>query len=74
MPERNLDFPACLLIHAIERFMGKRHYTRFRAFAAGGYLRGAAMRSGLLVTAEEPLLGGTLALAEVTRQVSVVRS
>ena len=65
MPERNLDLPAQILVHAIERAVGARHYTRFRAFAAGGYLHGTAMRAGLHVAAEERLAGGTLVLAEV---------
>ena len=65
MPERNLDLPAHILVHAIERAAGIRHYRRFRAFAAGGYLRGAVYRAGVRVVAEERLLAGTLVLAEV---------
>ena len=66
MPERNLDLPAQVLVHAIELAGGLRHYRRFRAFADRGYLRGAAYRAGLRVASEERLLAGTLVLAEVT--------
>ena len=73
MPERNLDLPAQLLVHAIERAAGKRHYARFRHFANEGYLHGAAMRAGARVMTEEALMGGTMVLAEVvegTRKVN----
>ena len=66
MPERNLDYLAQPLVHAIERIAGKRHYTRFRQFACGGYLHGAAMRVGARVVSEEALKAATLVLAEVT--------
>lgn len=67
MPERNLDFSVQVPVHAIERIAGRRHYSRFRRFAETGYVRGAAMRAGAKVEAEEPLKGGALVLAEVTR-------
>ena len=66
MPERNLDLPMQALVHAIERCAGLQHYRRFRAFARGGYLHGAAMRAGARVVMEEPLMGGTMVLAELS--------
>ena len=65
MPERNLEYPLQPLVHAIERLAGKRHYARFRHFARGGYLHGAAMRAGARIVWEEALAGGTMVLAEV---------
>ncbi|SBV90942.1 Methyltransferase domain protein [uncultured delta proteobacterium] len=65
MPERNLDLPGQILVHAIERLAGKRHYARFRNFVRGGYLHGAAHRAKARVADEEPLMGGTMVLAEV---------
>lgn len=65
MPERNLDLPGQLLVHAIERFAGKRHYARFRNFTRGGYLHGAAHRAKARVAGEEALMGGAMVLAAV---------
>lgn len=65
MPERNLDYLAQPLVHAIERIAGKEHYARFRHFASGGYVHGAAMRAGARVVWEEALKAATLVLAEV---------
>lgn len=65
MPERNLDYLAQPLVHAIERIAGKEHYARFRHFASGGYAHGAAMRAGACVISEEAFKAATLVLAEV---------
>lgn len=65
MPERNLDYLAQPLVHAIERIAGKGHYARFRHFVSGGYLHGAAMRAGARVISEEAFKAATLVLAEV---------
>ncbi len=67
MPECNLDLPLHLLVHAIERCAGLRHYRRFRAFSQGGYLQGAAILAGARVVAEEALMGRTMVLAEINR-------
>ncbi len=63
MPERNLDLPGQLLVHGIERLAGRRHYARFRSYAAGGWLRGLAARAGAPLQSESPLLAGTMTLA-----------
>ncbi len=65
MPERNLDLPVQPLVRAVERLAGRAHYERFRQFAGGGYLHGAAGRARARVTAEKPLMGGAMVLAEV---------
>lgn len=65
MPERNLDYLMQPLVHAIERIAGKGHYARFRHFAVGGYLHGAALRGGARVISEEALKCASLVLAEV---------
>ncbi len=65
MPERNLDLPGQLITHAVERLAGKRHYARFRAYAAKGWLRGLAARAGTAIRREEALCGGLLTLAVI---------
>ncbi len=67
VPERNLDYPATLWVHIVERLAGKRHYRNFRRFMKGGGVHGLAARAGAQVLRERPLAGGSLVLTVLGR-------
>lgn len=58
LPERNIDMPAALLAHLVERIVGGEHYRNYRHFMARGAVEGLAHRAGFDVTRRERLFGG----------------
>ena len=67
MPERNLDLPAQVLVHALERLAGRAHYAAFREYAYHGWLRGVTGDAAVTIAEEQRLYGGTVTLALVRR-------
>ncbi len=67
MPKGFHNLPGRLVTRVIERLAGKGHYARFRAFLAGGGLRGIASRAGVGVRDEETAVAGLITLAVLTR-------
>ncbi len=68
MPEGFHNLPGRLITHAVERLAGKAHYAHFRAFLAGGGLRGLASRADATVRKEEPAVAGLMTLAVLARR------
>jgi len=66
MPERNYDYLLQPFVHCIERLAGKKHYRRFRTFAAQGWLHGLVRRAGAHLIHEEARVLGVLTLAVVS--------
>lgn len=68
LPERNIDVPAALLAHLVERIVGGEHYRNYREFMACGAVEGLAHRAGLEVTRRERLFGGAGAVLLAQRK------
>lgn len=67
LPERNLELPATLCAHALERLVGGEHYRNYRFFMRAGGLEGfvRAHPQSLHVHHRSAVMGGALAVLEI---------